>query len=311
MAPDPIWNTPATVHKCTARILHIENSQRVGGDYEITPDASRDVAGLNDTQKALLTTWLVDQRLQGVQCPRITNDIVKHAIAKQPLYARKRAERLLQFMANQSSRLGEELDSDRDAFQNGAYAWSESARKDEVISCLEYLNKRGWIQSCYRFLTVTVEGYNQLEAQAVNIISKQAFVAMWFNTTMNEVYENGLKLGIKCAGYEPIRIDKKPDVNKIDDEILAEIRRSRFLVADFTQGCDGARGGVYFEAGFALGLDIPVIFTCRHDMESKLHFDTRQYAHILWNTPKDLRKNLRNRIIARIGEGPCLTNANS
>ena len=309
MATDPIWNTPAKVHKCTSRILHIENSQRAGGDYEIAPD-TRDVATLDDTQKVLLTSWLVDQRLQGIPCPRITNDIVKHAIARQPLSARKRAERLLQFMANQSSRLGEELDSDRNDFQNGAYAWSASVRRDEVISCLEYLDKQGWIQSYYRFLTVTVEGYNRLEAQAVNIISEQAFVAMWFNTAMDKVYENGLKLGIEYAGYKPIRIDKKLDVNKIDDEILAEIRRSRFLVADFTQGDDGARGGVYFEAGFALGRDIPVIFTCRHDMENKLHFDTRQYAHILWNTPKDLRKNLRNRIIARIGEGPHLTNAN-
>ena len=33
---------------------------------------------------------------------------------------------------------------------------------------------------------------------------------------------------------EPVRIDQKERLNKIDDEIIAEIRRSRFLVADFT-----------------------------------------------------------------------------
>ena len=70
----------------------------------------------------------------------------------------------------------------------------------------------------------------------------------------------GLRRGIEDAGYQALRIDKKEDVVKIDDEIISEIRRSRFLVADFTQGNDGARGGVYFEAGFALGLGIPVIF---------------------------------------------------
>ena len=42
--------------------------------------------------------------------------------------------------------------------------------------------------------------------------------------------------------------------NKIDDEIVAEIRRSKFIIADFSHGSDGARGGVYFEAGFAHGL---------------------------------------------------------
>jgi hypothetical protein len=42
------------------------------------------------------------------------------------------------------------------------------------------------------------------------------------------------------------------------------------LVADFT----GQRGGVYWEAGFAQGLGIPVIRTCKSDELWKLHFDT-------------------------------------
>ena len=106
------------------------------------------------------------------------------------------------------------------------------------------------------------------------------------------------------AGYTAMRIDRKEHINKIDDEIIAEIRRSRFLVADFSQGDDGARGGVYFEAGFALGLGIPVIYTCRKSDIDKLHFDTRQYNHIVWETPEDLRTALKNRILAVIGEGP-------
>ena len=41
------------------------------------------------------------------------------------------------------------------------------------------------------------------------------------------------------------KIDEKPDVDKIDDETIGEIRRSRLLVADFTHGSEGPRGGVY------------------------------------------------------------------
>ena len=44
----------------------------------------------------------------------------------------------------------------------------------------------------------------------------------------------------------------------------------------------------------------PVIFTCRHDMLDKLHFDTRQYNHIVWTGPEDLNERLRLRIEARI-----------
>ena len=72
----------------------------------------------------------------------------------------------------------------------------------------------------------------------------------------------------------------------------------------FTHGKDGARGGVYFEAGLAYGLGLPVIYTCRKDKVFKLHFDTRQYHHIVWEEPADLCRDLKNRIQALIGEGP-------
>jgi nucleoside 2-deoxyribosyltransferase len=71
-------------------------------------------------------------------------------------------------------------------------------------------------------------------------------------------------------------------------------------VADFT----GQRHGVYFEAGFAQGLGLPVIWTCREDHVKNLHFDTRQQNHITWEQSDDLREKLKNRIWAVIGLGP-------
>ena len=55
------------------------------------------------------------------------------------------------------------------------------------------------------------------------------------------------------------------------------------LSSDFT----GNRGGVYYEAGFAHGLGLPVIFMCRDGDE--LHFDVRQYNCIFWK-PDQLLK---------------------
>ena len=117
---------------------------------------------------------------------------------------------------------------------------------------------------------------------------------------MDEVYENGIQPAIEATGFSAKVINRDPTVEKIDDAIIAEIRRSKFIVADFTHGDDGARGGVYFEAGFAMGLGIPVIFTCRGDMITKVHFDTRQYNHIVWNDLDELRRRSEERIRARI-----------
>ena len=154
---------------------------------------------------------------------------------------------------------------------------------------------------------LTVEGYKRVEAiEKVNYDSTKAFIAMWFDDSMNEVLNDGFFPAIKDAGYEPIRIDQIDHNNKIDDKIIAEIRRSRFVVADFTHGNDGARGGVYYEAGFAHGLGIEVIFTCREDVVNKIHFDTRQYNHITWKEQElsKLKIALKNRISAVIGDGP-------
>ena len=123
---------------------------------------------------------------------------------------------------------------------------------------------------------------------------------MWFDETLQDAYRRGIEPAIQSCGYQATRVDQIEHTGKIDDRIIAELRNSRFVVADFTQGEDGARGGVYYEAGFAHGLNIPVIFTCREDCIRHLHFDTRQYVHISWTTPEELRERLQRRISATV-----------
>lgn len=148
---------------------------------------------------------------------------------------------------------------------------------------------------------LTVKGWNrvaEIERGAVAQQYKQAFVAMWFDPSLDKAWADGFKPGIEDGtDTKALRVDLKEHNEKICDVLIAEIRKSRFLIADFT----GSRGGVYFEAGFAKGLGIPVIFTCQKgEWEKQLHFDTRQYNHIIWDTPADLKLRLSNRIAATV-----------
>lgn len=143
----------------------------------------------------------------------------------------------------------------------------------------------------------TIEGWKHYEnIKNTQAFSDQAFVAMWFGEEMKNVWSNGFKKALEDTGYSPLRIDIAEHNEKICDRINIEIRRSSLLIADFTEN----RGGVYFEAGFALGLNIPVIWTCRNDFVEKLHFDTRQYNHIVWKDSEELYEKLTNRIRATI-----------
>jgi nucleoside 2-deoxyribosyltransferase len=148
---------------------------------------------------------------------------------------------------------------------------------------------------------LTVKGWERVqELRDKQPLTRQAFVAMHFDPTLKPLYDDAIKLALKETGYSPLRIDEVHHNDKIDDRIVAELRRSGLVVADFTNH----RGGVYFEAGYALGRGIPVIWTCREDDVQHAHFDTRQFNHITWATPEELRAKLRDRIRATLPTFP-------
>jgi nucleoside 2-deoxyribosyltransferase len=114
---------------------------------------------------------------------------------------------------------------------------------------------------------------------------------------MRPIYDNGIKPVEDATGYKMVRMDTIQHIERIDERMLVEIRRSRFVVADLT----GHNRGVYFEAGYAMGLVLPVIWTCKEGGEKEAHFDTRQYNCIMWKDETDLREQLTNRILVLIG----------
>jgi hypothetical protein len=250
------------------------------------------------TRRELLR-WLEVEQAKTLNTPEITSDIIEEASRRRTTPIAKMADNLLAHCARNSRTLGEMFALDNLAVMKSAEALSYA----ELRLLVEYLAELGYVHyiggtSSFR---ITAQGHARVESgAATSIDSTQAFVAMWFAPALNEVFETGLRAAISRSGYAAFRIDRKEHANKIDDEIIAEIRKSRFLVADFT----GHRGGVYFEAGFAQGIGIPVIWTCREDALTELHFDIRQYNCVTWKSSAELATALERRIVALIGQGP-------
>ena len=318
----PIWRTAASIEPRTGHGVTVD-SPRTGGRYFITDTAISVLRHRARTVSHKLTSWLIEQRILGFDCPSISSETVNQIEHTRQLSIQQRADNLLRYIRREISNIGDEFffDKQHDIIRNPQrdweykrymemLAWSESTKTEELEYLLNYLTSQSWLEQISHGITrlrfsLTVRGYSYLaEIDHAVTDSSQAFVAMWFDESMQEIWENGLRPAITDAGYKPVRIDQKEHLNKIDDEIIAEIRRARFLVADFTHGEDGPRGGVYYEAGFAHGLNIPVVFTCRRDMLNKIHFDTRQYPHIVWETVSELRNRLAKRISAVLGDGP-------
>jgi hypothetical protein len=106
-------------------------------------------------------------------------------------------------------------------------------------------------------LVITQYGWLEIQKSIEHTYSRQVFIAMSFVPEMDSIYMVIRKV-ISDLGYIPVRIDKKEHNNEISGEILNEIKNSYFIIADVT----GQRNGVYFEAGFAMGHNKPVIWCC-------------------------------------------------
>jgi nucleoside 2-deoxyribosyltransferase len=98
-------------------------------------------------------------------------------------------------------------------------------------------------------------------------------MAMRFgDAILNRVLSECFKPAAQRAGFILRPLNEAPSAGLIDNQIRAAIRTARFVVADLTHDNNSA----YFEAGFAEGLGVPVIYTCEAQKfnERKTHFDT-------------------------------------
>lgn len=163
-------------------------------------------------------------------------------------------------------------------------------------------------------VVLTPKAWERLRSPGTNLNSNTVFLVRWFpGERDNENDRDNMKAYLKAVG-EAIKEsgfdwdgDLEGGINeKICDRIMAKIRQARFIVADTAFPKEkGCRANVYYEAGFAYGLNLPIIWTCRKDQLNKLPFDTRQYPHLDWDPGNmgDFQRDLKEKIIASLGRG--------
>ena len=146
----------------------------------------------------------------------------------------------------------------------------------------------------------TFKGLNKIfESLENGKNSNNCFIAMSFGIGMTEI-RTAIKEAVSDTGFNPLLIDEihVESEQTINDGIIANIKKARFCIADFTQQKDG----VYFEAGYALGRGLKVIYTCKENDFKETHFDTNHFPHIIYNTQDELKKRLIDKIEAWIKE---------
>lgn len=142
------------------------------------------------------------------------------------------------------------------------------------------------------------EGYKRINELLKSVDSTQTFIAMSFSADLNSLAE-AISEVVKDCGYTPCHLGLPPHSlhnENICNKIIGEIKRSKFVIADFTLD----RPNVYWEAGFAKGLGREVIHTVREDWKDKIAFDIKQTKFIEWPSLEELKRQLKEYIQATV-----------
>ena len=257
------------------------------GIFIITGLANNDLATV--TKQNPIIRSVVSHALRKMQAngtPTLTEGFLKKIIERKPPTAPEQCDNLIMWLGDSLSFVGHRV-------------WIQSKTHRAVLGAvneyafgqvLGHLDKQGLVE--LEFLTVgpmsahttlTVNGWAHYEKlRRNNPQSRIAFMAMQYgNQDLDWLVKDFFKPAVAKTGFDLRRLDEKPRAGLIDDRLRVEIRNARFMIADLTDDNQGA----YWEAGFAEGLNKPVIFICEKTKfeAKKTHFDTNHHLTVKWD----------------------------
>jgi hypothetical protein len=167
------------------------------------------------------------------------------------------------------------------------YPVCESFSYGEIHNYIDELERQELIlktsSAVYKRTLKGFEVYEELKKGKSK--SNQVFMALQYNNELaNDFYTKFL-----IPALEEFKLDLKDlrDLSNMGELLVAqmeaEIRQSKFLIADITPVEGKNNANVYWEAGLARGLDKPVLYLCEASKFEKLPFDTNGFLHVKYD----------------------------
>jgi hypothetical protein len=255
------------------------------GDFQVGREAKVNwLPTSNDEQQRALASHLI-RRMQGRKRPILADEFFTSLSQRTlPTPAELCDNLLLWFSEQADGRVGKYIGAGKSFADLDILASIGAIDTGDAVWAAEALANRGMIRADLKAnlfrCNLTPAGWNRIEElQRAHVASRYAFFARQFrNDDLDSLYDNCLKQAVAATGFELHTVTQK--AGHIDAIIEDEIRRCRFLVADLTD----KNAGAYWEAGLAEGLGKPVVYICRHDVET--HFDTDHRQTVRWDLSK-------------------------
>lgn len=204
--PDQYWDISYKCRRCGIFKVHT--------DTPLEPD-----------KKYLLSA--VCRMRSGSSVPTIRSGNVESLVSQLPrLTVAEKLDQLLELIGRNTPKIGAASTFD----VANDYPLLTARDTDEALYLVAALCERGLLNGKHfeigHVLVLTIPGWERIEQlRQSGHTSSLVFVAMWFHESTSTLYADAIAPAIRDAGYEPLRIDQHEHVNRIDDEIVGQIKK--------------------------------------------------------------------------------------
>lgn len=260
------------------------------GEYRATYEAIADAPGVlqSPEDRAQVSGWIRDRWRRGAGDILIRTYDLEPILKLRRLSPAEKANHLLLTLARISGRPGIQIPRTHIS-QSDAWAVDPS----ELNVYLNWLLERELVTpyAGNDRVSLKLAGWAEVDRMQRQHAADAmlGFMAMPFgDARLDNIVRDYFVPAAKAAGYDLRRLNENQPAGLIDDQLRVRLRTARFVVADLTDGNQGA----YWEAGFAEGLGTPVFYTCersafhRSETSRGTHFDTNHLVTVLWEEDK-------------------------
>ncbi|WP_313639958.1 hypothetical protein [Paenibacillus sp.] len=207
---------------------------------------------------------------------------------KIPVTIEDKGNRLLRYLYRHSEAPGESV-----VIQplSSSYNLTYSPNLQELVYIIDKLINEQFIIREGMTFKLTDEGWNEAATIAGGKKLKPCIVLMSDAEDLHTEWVEKLLPKIEQFGYMPRLLSHTTTKNR-EPYSLELIEESKLIIADLTSQSPE----VYFTAGYALGLNIPVIWTVNSSDANNLSVHVKSIRPIVWDTAEELAVLLQQKL---------------
>ncbi|AZS15246.1 hypothetical protein [Paenibacillus lutimineralis] len=265
------------------------------GSYSLLRDSYESINSLPHPKKRsmlhIVSAYLREQTDRDEAIVLSANDLETIVNAPTiPVTIEDKGIRLLQYLYRHSDRAGESVVIHP---LSSNYNLTYSPNLQELVYIIDKLRNEQLIIREGTSFQLTEQGWHEAAASAGGKKLKPCTILIANEENLSIEWQDRILPIIEQYGYLPRLLTHattgRPDGEKYSQELIAD---SKLIIADLT----GQSPEVYFAAGYAVGLSIPVIWSMNSRDADTLPVKIKEIRPIVWNSAEELISILQQRL---------------